>query len=66
MGFFDIDELIRDLKAGNLEARLRDLPENDLAILKNEIEGYAKRVGNDADVLPLLKALEAAVQQTTG
>ncbi|HPQ67731.1 MAG TPA: hypothetical protein PKW95_01300 [bacterium] len=58
MGFFNLDDVIKAHKDNKLEEYLADFDINDLALMQNELEGYALKHNRQDDMKGLLITLE--------
>ncbi len=58
MGFFNLDDVIKAHKDNKLEEYLADYDINDLALMQNELEGYAVKHNRQDDMKGLLITLE--------
>ncbi|HPM78243.1 MAG TPA: hypothetical protein PK961_14225 [bacterium] len=57
MGFFNLDDVIKAHKDNKLEEYLADYDINDLALMQNELEGYAVKHNRQEDMKGLMITL---------
>ena len=66
MGFFQIKAIIDAYKEGNLDQFLAEYDENDLALLKNEVQGYSQKHNRQEDLQGLMLTIDNILQEKLG